>query len=80
MEEGGRKNLINICNGMSTSQNISVVTANEIKKYFNKNINLSLDQIFIIKIDWLKVFFCIYLIQNYRNEDSFIFSNQIYLL
>ena len=33
MEEGGvEKNLINICNGMSTSQNISVVTANVIKK------------------------------------------------
>ena len=35
MEEGGvEKNLINICNGMSTSQNISVVTANVNKKIF----------------------------------------------
>ncbi len=81
MEEGGvEKNLINICNGMSTSQNISVVTANvNKKKYFNKNIEFisSRSNFYNSKIRLVKSFFCVYLLfKNYRNEKTVLVSFQ----
>ena len=81
IEEGGvEKNLINICNGISINQKISIITANKNKKkYFNKNIKFlsAKTNFFNSKIRLIKSFFCIYLLfKNYKKQKTTLISFQ----
>lgn len=81
IEEGGvEKNLINICNGISINQKISIITANtNKKKYFNKNIKFISPKtnFFNSKIRLIKSFFCIYLLfKSYKKEKTTLISFQ----
>ena len=81
IEEGGvEKNLINICNGISINQKISIITANKNKKkYFNKNIKFISPRtnFFNSKIRLVKSLLCIYLLfKNHKKGETTLISFQ----
>jgi len=85
MEEGGvEKNLINICNGLSNNQKISIITANKNKKkLFKKEVKfISATTNFLSKKNRIvKGIFCVYLLfKNYNSQKTTIVAFQSNIL
>ena len=85
MEEGGvEKNLINICNGMSTKQKILLITANKDKKvFFKKSVKFvsAKTDFFNKKSRIIKSIFCSYLLlKNYNYQKTTIVAFQSNIL
>lgn len=85
MEEGGvEKNLINICNGISNNQKISLITANRNKKkFFKKKIKFisATTDFFNKKNRIVKSIFCVYLLlKNYNSQKTTVVAFQSNIL